>query len=222
MRFKRSKRPTYVVYDTTNYFIYCFPKTLTCAHSITLGLMDTERGVIQTDIPWVANVVSQFDLEEEVLQFCGNKLSLAPGEKWIRHFPKEQITQELIDRKNLALARMKYIYALESFLRVYTVKSVYTLEGSTVSYLLDALNKSNPETNEYSMGVMEYAHILDIDYRSAYEEIDIYIKSSGLLKIRAHAQYQKYVTVFNKCMNTDDLDAEYRKAWSELCSLCRI
>jgi hypothetical protein len=219
---KKLEEPINMVFDTTNFFIYCFPKSATCAHSVTLGLMDTERALLQTDLPSVASSVQQFDLENDDLQFCSFKIATKAGERWIRHFPKEQLTKEILERKNIAKMRSNYLYSLEAYLRTWVVKSIYSSDESTISYLIDAIRSSDPANDEYSLALMEYAHILELDYKSAYQDLKMHTESAGLLKVRSHAQYKKYVELFNSCQTKDELDTAFKKMWSELCSLCRI
>lgn len=60
------------------------------------------------------------------------------------------------------------------------------------------LSKSNPATGTYSVGVVEYAKMLDITPSQAYTELELEYQTAHSIKMRAYAASKKYVTLIRE------------------------
>lgn len=70
----------------------------------------------------------------------------------------------------------------------------------TIAY---ELLKSNPAAGTYSVGVIEYAKMLDITPSQAYTELELEYQTAHSIKMRAYAASKKYVTLIRE-VNTQE------------------
>jgi hypothetical protein len=78
---------------------------------------------------------------------------------------------------------------------------------------IEILN-SNPDTKEYSSGILEYANTLDITPSQAYQEIKLECDTYNSIKIRAYAvskKYQALIRLVKTQEQADQLMAEIRQ-----------
>ena len=78
---------------------------------------------------------------------------------------------------------------------------------------IEILN-SNPDTKEYSSGILEYANTLDITSSQAYQEIKLECETYNSIKIRAYAvskKYQALIRLVKTQEQADQLMAEIRQ-----------
>lgn len=69
-----------------------------------------------------------------------------------------------------------------------------------------AVLKSNPETDTYSAGVLEYAGMLDITPLQAYNELKLDYETTHSIKMRVYAVTKKYVSLIRSVTTQEQAD----------------
>lgn len=193
------------VKDISTQAILTFTKSYSCAVAVSQGLINTEPLIIPTSIQRITNHVKKFDLLNDHL--CG------VPDVWIGSLSKDLITQDYLERKKIATLRATYINSLEVHLTTITSRGIIGFDDSVMPHLIDAHSLSNPETSQYSYGIIEYANIHNITPETAYQEIGVMIETCGLIKIRAFAWMQICIDRLNSITNPADLQKEWKDCW---------
>lgn len=200
----------YAVFDTSTRIILVFPQSFTTAVYVSQGMLNTEPILIPTSLSRVGNELKQFDLNVDVL-----KLTPKQGH-WVSLVPDHLVNDQLLKQREIARLRSDYIYVLEQQFKIQNARSMLHFDEHVATYLLDEINKSEPMTNTYSQGIVEYASIQSIEVSAAYQEIRFMLDSSGLIKIRNYAWFTEYVRKFNCLTTKEELQAEVKNAWQSL------
>jgi hypothetical protein len=193
------------VKDISTQAILTFTKSYSCAVAVSQGLINTEPVIIPTSIQKINTHVKKFDL-------LNDHLCCVP-EEWVGSLPKNLITQDYLDRKRIATLRATYIYSLEIHLSSITSRGIIGFDDSVMPHLMREHSLSNPETSEYSYGIVEYANIHNITPDTAYQEIGVMIETCGLIKIRAFTWMQICIDRLNLITNPADLQKEWKDCW---------
>jgi len=69
------------------------------------------------------------------------------------------------------------------------------------------LMNSNPNTNEYSPGVIEYATMLSITPAQAYQELQLDYKTHHAVKMKTYATTKKYINLIRAVRTTEQANA---------------
>ena len=198
----------YAVVDKTTNIILSFPKSYTAAECVTQGLLDTKAIMIPTSLSKVGKEFKSYNLEKDFL-----KLSISET-SWLSKVPDHLINFNLQKKRKIARLRSIYIYSLEQrFLKIQNIRSIIHFDEHVYANLLDDIKKSDPITDTYSQGIVEYANIQAISPKTAYQEIKFMLDSSGLIKIRNYAWFKHYVKRFNALHTRKDLDIEMAAVW---------
>jgi hypothetical protein len=198
----------YAVVDKTTNIILSFPKSYTAAECVTQGLLDTKAIMIPTSLSKVGKEFKSYNLEKDFL-----KLSISET-SWLSKVPDHLINFNLQKKRKIARLRSIYIYSLEQrFLKIQNIRSIIHFDEHVYANLLDDIKKSDPITDTYSQGIVEYANIQTISPKTAYQEIKFMLDSSGLIKIRNYAWFKHYVKRFNALHTRKDLDIEMAAVW---------
>ena len=198
----------YAVVDKTTNIILSFPKSYTAAECVTQGFLDTKAIMIPTSLSKVGKEFKSYNLEKDFL-----KLSISET-SWLSKVPDHLINFNLQKKRKIARLRSIYIYSLEQrFLKIQNIRSIIHFDEHVYANLLDDIKKSDPITDTYSQGIVEYANIQAISPKTAYQEIKFMLDSSGLIKIRNYAWFKHYVKRFNALHTRKDLDIEMAAVW---------
>jgi hypothetical protein len=196
----------YTVIDVSTKAILALPKSFTTAIAVSKGMINTDVVVIPIEIDSVAQELKQFDFEKD-------KLRLTPKQDtWIGYMPELIITKEYMDRKKIASVRAHYIHALEEQFRRQNERSVLYFDESIMAFLIKDMEASDPKTDTYANGIVEYASAHNISNKTAYEELTLMLETSGLIKMRNFAWFGVYVDKFNKLSTRDELRQGFKDA----------
>jgi hypothetical protein len=201
---------TYAVFDTETRIILVFPQSYTTAVCVSRGMLNTEPILLPTSLARVGNELKQYNLDSDVL-----KLTPKQGH-WVSLVPDHLITEQLMKQREIATLRSEYIYVLEQQFKIQNARSMLYFDEHVATYLIDEINKSEPMTDTYSKGIVEYASIQFISPAAAYQELKFMIESSGLIKIRNYAWFSEYVRKFNGLTTKEELQAEVKNSWQSL------
>ncbi|OFZ28626.1 MAG: hypothetical protein A2622_05920 [Bdellovibrionales bacterium RIFCSPHIGHO2_01_FULL_40_29] len=148
------------------------------------------------------------------LDFNNEYLRVTP-KRVISPLDPMHITEIFLNKRAEALARAKYLELLEMISFLSLAKSHMGYPSNIVPLLNQEIQRCDPNLNQYSIGIREYADINNISPEVAYEEIKFRIQGATLTRIRDFAIFQKYVRIFNTCPLTD-LESSYFKLREEV------
>jgi hypothetical protein len=194
------------VIDQENKAVLCFTKTITCANSVALGFVNGHIFVYPSSLAWRAKELESIDLKKPLML----------TERTLRQLPEHLITDKYLKQKEVATLRALYINSIEVYFRGFTARTHINLDDSVFSFIQQEIQLSNPKTDEYTNGIMEYAAISDISNESAYQELKLFSNSVGLIKLRNMAWYNKYVAIINKLTTRDEMRSAFAKIYSEI------
>lgn len=198
------------VIDTTSRAILAFPQSYTTAVYVAQGIVNSEPVLIPSSLPQVDSEFKQFNLNTDILKLTPK------DDTWVSAMPDMFITKELLERREIAKIRSNYIYVLEQQFKIQNFRSIIYHDEAVAAHLLKELANSNPSTDTFAYGIVEYANIQGISPLAAYQELSVMLDSSGLIKIRNFAWFVDYVRKFNTLTTVAQLDAEMINAWDSL------
>jgi hypothetical protein len=82
--------------------------------------------------------------------------------------------------------------------------------------LAHEVQNSNPDADQYSPGVMEFAKTLDISNFAAYEEMKLEYETAYAIKIRSYAYMRMFQTKIRAIQTQADADALYNEVRHKL------
>lgn len=194
------------VIDQENKAVLCFTKTVTCANSVSLGFVNGHVFVYPSSLPWRAKEIESLDLKKPLMLLEGKFTEL----------PEHLITEKYLQQRELATLRALYINSLEVYFKGYMARTQITIDDSVYSFMHQELQTSDPKTDTYANGIIEYAAISDISNESAYQELKLFLDSVGLIKLRNMAWYNKYVRIINSLTTREQMKAAFAKIYNEI------
>lgn len=198
----------YCVIDESTNIILSFPRSYTAAKCVAQGILNTKAVMIPTSLSKIGQEFKRYNLQKDFL-----KLEITDN-SWVSLVADHLVNSQLQQKRKIARLRSIYIYSLEQrFLKIQNSRSIIHFDEHVYAHLLDDIKKSDPSTNTYSQGIVEYANIQSISPNAAYNEIQFMLDSSGLIKIRNYAWFLVYVKKFNALVTKKDLDIEMNTVW---------
>jgi hypothetical protein len=198
-----------VVADYSTNGILAYPRSASCAHYTSLGMVDTYNATIPVDLPHVKALLSVYTLGKDHLMVSRKKGT------YVEVMPEHMITEQFLERKKLAELRAKYIYFQEAYYRYFLVKSLFSPEnlGGCVD---SALFDSDPTISKYSDMIKDYSEILNITDKEAYDELKLLVNSSKAIKMRYFAYYRRNIAEINKLTTQKELEEYSANSWYNL------
>lgn len=182
--------------------------TSAVATYVSEGIPNTFTTNIPTDLKNCREAVSKFDLRKDLVKLSYDVID--GKREYVCSLPSHLITEELKVKKQLAILRAKYISYQESFYRLYIDRAVVVPNVAIIPYLLQELNDCDSDSNTYTSGIREYAEILGITSREAYDELKLLTDNASTIYMRYFGWYKKNVNGINK-LHTEDEMTEYSK-----------
>lgn len=190
----------YYVWHTGSTYVLCQPPTLSCAQAVVQGILNT---AIQIMFHSNVDSYSQIDLNKKY-----KKNNTVEGRIESTNIPPDI---DILDLIRLAEIRTKYLHKLELKTLAYIQRFQGLYDDSTLYFIGNALSLSNPDLNKFDFAILEYANMLNIEPKNAYNHLKMKFDSYKMLKIKSYASYEKYKIAINNCINKNDIKNIYKK-----------
>lgn len=190
----------YYVWHTGSTYVLCQPPTLSCAQAVVQGILNT---AIQIMFHSNVDSYSQIDLNKKY-----KKNNTTEGFVQSTDVPPDK---DILDLIRLAEIRTKYLHKLELKTLAYIQRFQGLYDDSTLYFIGNALSLSNPDLNKFDFAILEYANMLNIEPKNAYNHLKMKFDSYKMLKIKSYASYEKYKIAINNCINKNDIKNIYKK-----------
>jgi hypothetical protein len=196
----------YLLVDRNNEGLLCTVTSQTVGINLLGGILDSR--LIELPLHRVKySIFSHHDFDNEYLRITPKRdVSL---------LDPIHITENYLNKRVEAVARAKYLELLEMISFLSLAKSHMGYPADMTQILGNELMLCDPETDKYSVGIIEYADIHKIPPQAAYQELKFRVQGAKLTKIRDFAIFQKYVRVFNTCA-VGKLEENYKKLRQEI------
>jgi hypothetical protein len=119
--------------------------------------------------------------------------------------------RDILDLIRLAEVRTKYLHKLELKTLAYIQRFQGLYDDSTLYFIGSALSLSNPDLNKFDFAILEYANMLNIEPKNAYNHLKMKFDSYKMLKIKSYASYEKYRNEINNYIDKNDIKNIYKK-----------
>jgi len=182
----------YIVVDSHTDGILCECYSVSIAHSVSKGFINSTLKILPASVPWLYDQYNKDYNSFEVFYQHRNMQ--------IFEMKSELITDEFVSLKKLAKLRNSVQHVWEARCRQFLLDRNYEyfanseLEG----YLLVELNNCNTTKNFYTPAITEWAELNEISADVAYQELRMRSTSIGRQHIRNHAIHQKFVNLINQ------------------------
>lgn len=190
----------YYVWHTGSTYVLCQPPTLSCAQAVVQGILNT---AIQVVFHSNINNHSLIDWNKKY-----KKNNTAEGYVESTDIPPDR---DILDLIRLAEIRTKYLHKLELKTLAYIQRFQGLYDETTLYYVGSALSLSNPDLNKFDFAILEYANMLSIEPKNAYNDLKMKFDSFKMLKIKSYASYEKYKIAINNYTNKNDIKNIYKK-----------
>jgi len=190
----------YYVWHTGSTYVLCQPPTLSCAQAVVQGILNT---AIQILFHSNVDSYSQIDLNKQY-----KKNNTAKGYVESTDIPPDR---DILDLIRLAEVRTKYLHKLELKTLAYIQRFQGLYDDSTLYFIGSALSLSNPDLNKFDFAILEYANMLNIEPKNAYNHLKMKFDSYKMLKIKSYASYEKYRNEINNYIDKNDIKNIYKK-----------
>jgi len=115
------------------------------------------------------------------------------------------VTPEYLERKRKATLHREYLSRLLVTCEKEISRTVDYSDYSNNAYLISQLDKCNIVVGEFTNVVIEYSSINDIDENTGYQELCLLVESSGMIKLRNYAIFNKYAIQIGSCSSEEEL-----------------
>ena len=190
----------YYVWHTGSTYVLCQPPTLSCAQAVVQGILNT---AIQIMFHSNVDSYSQIDLNKKY-----KKNNTTEG---FDQSTDEHPDKDILDLIRLAEIRTKYLHKLELKTLAYIQRFQGLYDDSTLYFIGSALSLSNPDLNKFDFAILEYANMLNIEPKNAYNHLKMKFDSYKMLKIKSYASYEKYRNEINNYTDKNDIKNIYKK-----------
>lgn len=186
-----------VIIEMSHGSVLCTTRSVSSANATVKGLFNTTARMIPTILSRFAHV-RELDFD--------NRFIIMDIRTGVKDLAEHLITPEYLELKKLAKLRNDFLWALETRLQegIWRLHDYY--EPTLESFLLSELSDCDPETSYYTDALYEYASISDIDVATVYQELRMKTRTSGLIRLRNRAVYDKYVRIMNTANTKEELN----------------
>jgi hypothetical protein len=131
----------------------------------------------------------------------------------ITELPPKFITNEWIEKRRIFIHKKFFLNQWEFQIRRSCRKMVdFYATSHMMPFLIDQLNKCDPEKNEYTTAIQDWANIQEIPPQAAYQELKLRQEGYGLVYLRSHALYTKFARKISMSKTMDDVVKNYNEA----------
>jgi hypothetical protein len=204
----------HLVADNETGLVYANARSATAATAVTLGILNSYTISLPVELLHRKCEWDAYDFNKNLYQ--------ATGRTTFREFPQELVTDDLLERRKLARRRGSYIYCLEVYCRNELNRVSEYMPEQLAAFVHDELNRCDPAANVYTKSIEEYAALQDIEPAVAYQELQLKLQSSGVVRLRNYALQQKFMMSLNACQSKKELDEVITEVFEALVRRARI
>jgi hypothetical protein len=208
----------FIIIDRDTHGIICSTDDMFLARSVTSGIPsgDSTKVIgkwgIWNSLINDAKYNRTFDFNDIRLHY-----QLVSREGVVVTLNEDLVTPEWIEKRKKIILRLKWIKNFQDLVHSATIKAseyfgLYNFEG----FLVSQLNQSNPATGYFTPAIREWAEIQDVSEFDAWQELTIRSNHYGLVYMRNHAIYLKYLRKINQLETADEYLKCCDLAWDEL------
>jgi hypothetical protein len=119
----------------------------------------------------------------------------------------ETVSEDWLDKRKLGNFRSNRIRSLELICERYMARgNNFSNDEIFFQYLSTQLPLVNEESDHYPDSIVEWANIVGINPRQAYQELKLDYDSTGIFVMRMHAIWNKYVDIINQIPSVAEFD----------------
>jgi hypothetical protein len=172
-------------------------------------VLDTNIFKIPPFVPLYSQITNESVQEQFYVTGRGYKVELGNINLKSRYFTEKQQTAQLIYPLVKALTNNLYVRSL-----AYIEDHALPMDDTIAVAVLD----SDPATDSYSAGVLEYASTLSITPQQAYQELKLEYQTVHSIKMRVYAVSKKYASLIRAVSTKDQADKLLRQINQQLYS----
>lgn len=192
----------YLVVDWETRLVYARVASASVATAMTLGILNSHVLALPADIPHLKDKWDEYDFGKKPYRF---EYTSAEGYRFLE-FPEERLHEDLLRKHGVASKRGHYLHSLETYCRNHLALTAEYVPDNLTAFLHDELRSCAPSENVFARSVQEYAQLSEIEPAAAYQELQLKLKSSGLVSLRNYALQQKYMMKLNACETEQEFD----------------
>jgi hypothetical protein len=200
----------FLLVDIETSGVLCNTESITVANTIAQGIFNIKVAVVPMYIFWTRPQWKDLNFDSDFLSY--DDTSGPEIAKTAQHL----ITDEFIRKRNLSIARRKFLIRLEGFLNSVLFKTVVGFDPTAMSYIENQLIQSDTEKHQYPDSIKEYAQYTEISEAQAYSELKMFAESQGRMKLRLFACYNKYSNKINQTDSEQVMNDVYAEAMKDI------
>lgn len=141
----------------------------------------------------------------------------------IDSLPNNFLTGQWIAQRTLFQHKKYHLKLWEYKVRLAINKNNDFFGNSNVmAFLTEQLSKCRPEQDYYTPAIEEWADIQEVSPTAAYQELQLRKESYGLVYLRSHAIYHRYVRKISMAESFNQIEHHYNEAITDLSLKARI
>lgn len=205
-----------VVFDETTHGIVCTAHSDAHAHALIQGTINCK----------FVSLSSYFHPKAPGYNLNFNDASMhyrfTPTHE-VEPLPSKFSTQEWTNFRALMLKKSYFLGMWEFRIRqnLNRINDYYGLPNM-MSFLIDQLNKCDPNSGYYTSAITEWAEIQECSPEAAYQELKLRQEGYGLVYLRSNALYSKYVRKISQATTEAEVKDYYDQGWTDLLKKAQI
>lgn len=197
------EEPIYLVADMETGLVLTRVSSASCASAVTSGLLNTMSLSLPTQL-------SHRRHEWDACNFNRDLYQILKGV--VTPFPEDLIREDLLKRREISKIRGAYIYSLEIYCQQALTRIANYMPTDLYPFIQNELRICDHEHGIYTQAIEEYAALQEIEPSVAFMELQLQLQSSGIVKFRNYALYEKYIIKMNSCETREELEKVHDQA----------
>lgn len=200
-----------LIVDQSTYGIYCTATSDAHANNLMLGILNSFSYPLPKLLVTKEQYLYDFNSIKEHYQLISDDN--------LTTLPSKFITEEWIKARKLIIKKKSWMNLWEFSVRGSSRKvNDFYGNNNLMPFLIDQINKSNPEKNLYAPGIVDWANIQSVTPEIAYTELKMKVEEYGLVHLRSQAIYEKTARKIATASANDDLEEIFEQGRREIYS----
>lgn len=130
---------------------------------------------------------------------------------------QKHLTEDWLNKRKICNLRSRHLRNLETMCERYVARTkTFFSDEIFLQYLATQLPLVQQNKDQYPESIKEWAETRSMSNGAAYNELKMMYESSGIVIMRAHAIWHKYVDLINSLETEEDLKSIYARIETEL------
>lgn len=194
--------PKFLILSMENMGVLAMAPSQFVANAIVSGYGDS---IIRIITPYNSLDYRNISWDKMKDNFYGIRISVETGNTLVE-LDEEHITDTWKNMRELIRTRCTLLGILESYTEQSLSRYIRYKWSSFENLIIDEIKKSDPEKNQFSYLLEEYAYIVETPVELVYKDLKLKTESDTISKVKITAMSEKWKNKINSMVSIEEKD----------------